>query len=496
VTALRHVAQLAALAAALAACSPGAPRPNLLLVVVDTLRPDHLSCYGYERETTPNLDRLAAEGLRFTHAQSPRAKTTPAVASILTGLYPHDHGVRDLTLALDTGIPTLASDLRSVGYETAAIVGNYVLEKERSGLDRGFETWDERLPDRQGVPPDDVPQRRATSLTDGALTWRAGRVDEDQSRPWFLYLHYMDPHGTYDAPEAHRTFEPDEPVPMTHDEGSRWRPRVATYNVPEDAWTPGGDVDVGRVIGRYDAEVHYFDHEFGRLMDSLRARGDLEDTWVVVVADHGESFGEHEYWFEHGVYAFEATCRVPLIVRPPNGLRGRPDPGVRESDISLSDLKPTLLEWLDVRVKPHERSRGPRGMSRAELLERESSRKHPVFSEKVDRAERSRAVQTKAVRIGDHKLLQRFFPPRAPGADAVVIEELYDLTQDPREEQNLLLGTSLVVDIPLERLRTALEDFVDADLALPELARTLQEAREELYRRDPDAVKKLEALGY
>jgi len=214
-----------------AACVREPERPNVLLITIDTLRRDRVSVFGSPRTTTPNLDRLAEEGLLFTHCQSPRAKTTPALASLMTGLYPHDHGVRDLTMPLAADVPVLAEAFHRAGYRTAAIVGNFVLKDELSGLARGFDVWVEDLPDTQGVPPDDVPQRTARSLTDGALAALGlGPAQEAagparpfvrDDRPWFLWLHYMDPHGQYAAPDRHRIFHSDEPDLMSVDDSGQ-----------------------------------------------------------------------------------------------------------------------------------------------------------------------------------------------------------------------------------------------------------------------------------
>jgi arylsulfatase A-like enzyme len=152
-----------------AACARPPYRPDVLLVSIDTLRADRVSAYGYPRRTTPRLDELTEEGLLFTHVQTPRAKTTPAMASVMTGLYPHDHGVRDLATPLDERVPVLAESFRAAGYRTIGVVGNWVLADERSGLGRGLEDWREELSDAVGVPPHDVPQGRARSVTDAAL---------------------------------------------------------------------------------------------------------------------------------------------------------------------------------------------------------------------------------------------------------------------------------------------------------------------------------------
>ncbi|MEZ6014212.1 MAG: sulfatase [Planctomycetota bacterium] len=511
----RVLSVVAAYGALASACGGRAPeaapgRPNVLLISIDTLRADRLSCAGYPRATTPHLDALAARGVRFTHAQSPRAKTTPALASLMTGLYPHDHGVRDLAQPLGGRATTLAEVFAANGWSTAAIVGNYVLQRALSGLDRGFETWIEDLPDTNGVPPDDVPQRRATSLTDGALALLEERAAAPS--PWFVWLHYMDPHGAYDAPPEHRVFtsatrdlvpDPERPPPRGRQE---W---IARYNVLEGE-RAGNRVDANAVRDRYDAEVRYVDAELGRLFAALEARGLDRNTWVIVCADHGESLGEHHYWFEHGRYAYEATCRVPLIIAPPRGAAAggaaHGPRGVQRGDISLADLFPTLIELLALEGGQQRAPRGPHGRSRRSLLaaldgpqrgdasaaEDQGADAHPVFCEKVERAELSGAVQTKAVRIGDWKLSRRF---ARRGRELVAVdEELFDLAADPAEESNL--AAEAPARAPLAALRAALLEFCAADTDLADLGEALAREREALRREDPEVDRRLRALGY
>jgi len=489
--------RLLPMALAAAACAPDASeRPNLLLITVDTLRADHLGCYGYERDTSPNLDRLAREGLRFTRAASPRAKTTPAVASLLTGLYPHDHGVRDLAAPLDRPVPLLQEELRERGWFTAAIVGNFVLTRARSGLDRGFDVWIDELPDVRGVPPHDAPQRTAASLTDAALELLP-EVLEARTGPWFLWLHYMDPHGAYEPPREHDVFlaQTTDPIPREEDlpPSPIHRYRVADYNVPDEAFLAGRP-DANRVRALYDGEIHYADAEIGRVLEHLRESGQLERTLVVVTADHGESLGEHRYWFEHGSYVYEATCRVPLIVRLPGAMDARPEPGLRAGGISLVDVAPTLLDLLGL---PAPRlPDGPAGSSRASLVRRDSAAPRPLFYEKVEGAELDRAVQIKAVRLGDWKLIRRYAHVTRGGRRELVplSDELYDLAADPLEARDL--SDRPPARAPLTELRAELLRFAAADEHFPELDLILRRRREALEREDPEALRALEKLGY
>lgn len=495
-----------------ASCGADEPRrPNVLLITIDTLRADRLSCYGFPRETSPRLDELARESVVFEAAQTPRSKTTPAVASMLTGRYPHAHGVRDLAAPLSKDLPLLQERLRERGYSTGGIVGNWVLGDPRAGLARGFDLWCESFPDHTGVPPDHAPQRRATSMTDAALValgLESAPQDEQfeprrsivaTDRPWFLWLHYMDPHGAYEPPEEHRRFERenaelvDVRAPSAPD--ARTKRRFALYNVPEEAWVDADHVDAARVRDFYDGEIRYVDHEVGRLFDALRADGRFDDTIVIVTSDHGESLGEHDYWFEHGAYTYESTARIPLIVRVPGVAPAR-----CAQPFSLVDLQPTLLELLGLPL-PNVGS-APFGVSKLAALRGAplaTGATSAIFSEKVEAASADGAVQIKAVRTERWKLIQRYVSRRADDAAAtrstfVIDEELYDLQADPLESWNL--AAAIPGDAPVALLRRELAQFVAADRDLAALGDLLAAHRRGLEIQDPDAARTLRLLGY
>ena len=507
-------------------CSPKAEprRYNLLLVTIDTLRADHLSCYGYPRETSPNIAALAAQGLVFEKTSTPRAKTSPALASLFSGMYPHEHGVRELLHPIDASKPLLAEAFRRAGYQTAAIVGNFVLCDRYCGFARGFEHYIESLPARLGVPPNDAPQRTAHSLTNAALVAlgfeAAPALDEnganfepsqallDPTRPWFAWLHYMDPHGTYEAPPDQRVFHSETPR-WIDPALSVWPPpssgkprsvRVAAYNVPANARDSRGHFDASAVIDLYDAEIRFADSELGRLLERLRARGDLANTWVVVTSDHGESLGEQDDWFEHGFYAYESTCRVPLIVRPPDALANRPLPGRRAGALSLVDLGPALASWLELPPSaPAASKQFGSAVSRAGLLQRDDNAPFATYSEKIEGAELNGSVQIKALRWGRYKLLRRWAhaPAIAVGAPARLVllgEELYDLELDPLEARDL--AASPPAQVPLELMRTKLLEFSAADAPLEELEQRLLRRKAALEASDTEALRELRALGY
>ncbi len=281
------------------ACGSGGPgtsqgAASCLLVTLDTTRVDALGSDAHRR--TPNLDRLAAEGVVFDNAYSPIPLTLPSHASLFSGLYPPRHGVRDNgLLPLPEEASTLAEAARASGCDTAAFVGAVVLDAA-FGLDQGFDVYD-------GPPPGkDHAERSATEVVDAALAWWKQR---DRGKPFFLWVHFYDPHTPYAPPKDLRTGDPRKD---------------------------------------YAAELTYVDRELERLLARLRSDGALEDTLSVVVADHGEGFGEHDE-DGHSIFCFETTLRVPLIVRPPASAKGHLQPGTRSDElISLVDLHPTIIE--------------------------------------------------------------------------------------------------------------------------------------------------------
>ena len=279
--------------------------PNVLLVTLDTTRADALSCYGRQRGTTPNLDALAAEGERFTQAYTSAPLTLPAHASMLTGLYPLRHGVRENGLwPLSDEADTLAERAREAGYDTAAFLAAVVLD-ERFGLDQGFAHFD--TPRRSATQDTShYTERDAASVVDAALAWFDRRQDE---RPFFTWVHVFDPHAPYAPPEAFRQGVL-EPYP-------------------------------------YLGELAYVDAELGRLFDTLRARELFDDTVVLVVGDHGEAFGEHGE-VSHGPFCYESTLRVPFLLRDPRSTRR----GVSEALVSVVDVHPTLLAAMGLTPAP------------------------------------------------------------------------------------------------------------------------------------------------
>ena len=289
------VASTAAAAPRQAGLRPTRARPSLILLTLDTTRGDHLGAQGVHRGLTPNLDALAARGARYARAVSPAPLTLPAHCSLLTGLDPSGHGVHDNgTAALPAGLPTLATALAGHGYATAAFVASRVLDK-RFGLDRGFATYDDQMA-AERIGEYGYPERDAAAVTNAALAWAAARP---RGRPYFLWVHYYDPHAPYAA--------------------------------------PGGDAAVP--AARYAAEVSYMDREIGRLLKGLAA--DSDRTVVAAVGDHGEMLGEHGET-GHGLFLYRAALEVPLVISGP----GVPPQTVWPGTVGTRGLASTLLRLL------------------------------------------------------------------------------------------------------------------------------------------------------
>jgi len=339
---MSRIATLALLIlAALAGCRDATEPPRLLVLVsVDTLRADRLGAYGSTRGLTPHLDALARQSVVFDAAYAPAPFTLPSVAALLTGRYPESLGIASNASALPPAVPTLASALRAAGWRTAAVVSNLVLSRD-SGLQAGFDVYDETLPQREATRS--WPERTARDTTDAALA----TLDDLRARPdakIFLWVHYQDPHGPYTPPEGWR--ERQLAADLDADQGRRElpvRPGEAVLGALPNYQVLGDDRRVGFYRAGYHGEIGYTDEQVGRLLDGIEERGLADEAIVVFTADHGESLGEREYWFAHGEFLSDALVRVPLLIHRPGTAPAR-----RNEPVALTDLFATLLATLGV----------------------------------------------------------------------------------------------------------------------------------------------------
>jgi choline-sulfatase len=282
-------------------------RPGVFLITIDTLRADHVHCYGYDRIRTPALDLLAEQGIRFTQAFTPSPVTNSSHTSIMTGLLPSSHGVSDFGVPLAPRYPTLAELLKKGGYRTAAFIGAVILDSKNlaPGLDRGFEYYD------------NFPEPATTKSRWGRIE-RRGMEVEQRAESWlnahsagahFVWLHFYDPHDPYEPP------------------------------------VPYSDVYKDRL---YDGEIAYADSALGQFLAYLKKQGWYEGAMIVVVGDHGEGLGEHRE-DTHGIFLYDSTTHVPLIVKLPNEREaGR----TVEAQVRTTDIMPTMLSLLGIPAPP------------------------------------------------------------------------------------------------------------------------------------------------
>jgi len=362
--------------------------PNVLLIVVDTLRRDHLGAYGYERDTSPNLDRLAAESTRYERAVSHAPWTTPAIGALLSSQYPTTLGIQTEREVLPEPFVLLPEALVQAGYVTAAAV-SHTFCSSRWGFDQGFDYFDEA-----GIAGGHDPEGAAPAVTRAALDFLAA----EREAPFFLWLHYFDPHSDYYEHEGF-DFPSDYSGPVTS--GAPFK-RIEA--LARDGALAGPNLQ--RVLDLYDSEIAYTDHHIGRVLDQLRATGALDDTLVIVTADHGEEFLDHRK-LGHAHTLKDELIGVPLIVRYPDSA-----PATVTRPVGLVDVYPTVL---DIAGLP------PRGDLAGVSLRDVSER--PVFSEV-----RHRRLALKSVVDGPHKLVQD------QGAGNVGV---FDVVADPAERSSL-----------------------------------------------------------
>jgi arylsulfatase A-like enzyme len=376
----RFIAACAAMlgTAALLACSPAsedvptAP-PNLLLVTVDTLRPDELACYGGEAHIGETLCSLADGGTRFEWAFSTAPYTAPSIATVLTGIYPFAHGVRQSAVSfLHSDIETLPELLQQAGYTTAAFVSNPVLDRARR-FDQGFGVYDQKMNREERNRPG-FSERDARSATDAALAW----AQVVAKPPWFLWVHYQDPHGPYDPPDASIAGD-------RHDAGDG---RRLTVLPPRNNSGDGGIPHYQALPGlftleayreRYRDEIRYLDGNLKRLIEGVDALGDA--PLVLLTSDHGEAFGEDDYFFAHGHSVAIDQIRVPLLVRPSRA-DATAEALVNDTPVSLVDVAPTLAHAAGLDVPSHWPGRP---LPVAGLAPTEPPRERSLFSEHRNR---------------------------------------------------------------------------------------------------------------
>jgi len=309
---------------------------NVLLVTIDTLRADHLGAYGYKRPTSPRIDALGRLGTVFEHAYTAWPKTRGSMVIMLTGRNASRNGYGKTHPVLLDFNPTLASVLKESGYATAAIVDNPNVAAQ-NGYAKGFDSYRETWEEKDLATEAD----RMRAITDGGIAFLR-RAPSD--RPFFLWLHYVNPHAPYTPPTPFDTRFLDRAA----NAGPRLRLVPDFHGGIPKRWAVRGQDRLGYYVAQYDGEIAAVDQEVGRLVDALQASAAGKKTVVVLTSDHGESLGEHDYYFDHGEDLFEPSLAVPLVAVVPGGKAG-----IRSRVFaSTLDVVPTILDAVKVSYPP------------------------------------------------------------------------------------------------------------------------------------------------
>jgi len=433
-------------------CTQPEDPPSVIVIVIDTLRRDHMSLYGYPRNTTPGLERLGTESAVFERCLAPSSWTKPSTVSLLSGMYPARHKT-DADRAASTEIEFLAEILHERGYQTAAFSGNPHVSP-MSGLDQGFDAFAIGSETRAANYPD------IAEILAGARNW----LDES-SGPSFLYLHLMNVHGPYRAPESYqvqmdrtprRPFEFRNPIWQAIMEHGRFeqRRRVTAAHLND-------------LRTRYDAAIAYTDAELTRFIDGLRNDRILDRTLLVITADHGEEIFEHK-GFGHRRTLHSEVLDIPLLIRPPGGSDGR---RIQQS-VSLVDVPATVLDWVGA-LGGQTSFRD--GISLAPSIESESEIAPRLLLAQLDDSAVGRLIER-----WPYRLIQMDLDYE--GHENTV--ELFDLESDPNETTDLSRRHRGAVEsltaLDHDRMRELRSDAFDAPRA----------------QIDEDTARRLDALGY
>ena len=403
-------------------------KPNIILITMDTTRVDHLSCYGYHRNTTPNLDELAQESVVFTNAYATSPWTLPSHASIFTGMFSAKHGSRydwetmqsNWPVSLNKNYETMAEILAGHGYKTAGVIGGFWV-RPIFGLAQGFEYYDHELINvisdlehftlyrvlNRWISLEDVAARKGLNLSRIAsqintivFSW----LKNNFRSSFFLFINYYDPHHPYLPPEHfYLLFEEDNQQQMT--EAEKYRHEI---------------------IQRYDGEIAYLDFQMGKLFEELKKLGIYDSTMIVITSDHGEFFGEHDLWY-HSHELYEEVLKIPLIIKFPTAHSRK---GIYTNRVSLVDILPTVLNFLELPL--------PRDVQGVDLFKGGSRVMSEIYRH-IDAGDSLKADvfvrELKSLFSKNYKYIKEF------DKESESQDELYDIENDPGELQNLIEKT-------------------------------------------------------
>jgi choline-sulfatase len=376
-------------------------RTSVLLITVDTVRADHIGAYGFKQSATPTIDALARDGVLFERAYSQVPLTLASHTSLLTGTYPFHNGVQDFTgQPLAPNIRSVAQSLKANGYDTAAIVSSYVLDRSW-GLDRGFDLYYDVFRGSSFLENDPgLVERKAGASVDQALKW----LRTPRRKPFFLWLHLYDPHSGYNPPEPFRTRFADTP---------------------------------------YDGEIAYADSQLARVMTYLKRQGLYDRMLIVFASDHGESLGEHGEK-EHGFFVYHSTLHVPLLVKPPAASQVRPR---RDGNpVQIMAIAPTILGTLGLK-DPIEKQFETTSL----LAEKSGASDTPVYSESFYSFSSFGWAPLRTINTSAYQYIEAPKP------------ELYDLRNDPAETRNLIADQKATASVLTQQLKDLVARYTPDD---------------------------------
>ena len=433
----------------LSPCSAPPGKTNIILITVDTLRQDHLGCYGYQRDTTPVIDKFANEAVVFTQAISQSSLTLPSLASLITSTYPAKNGITTQDVYFTKlDYPTIIDILKGKGYMTAAFLP----------YGRVVGHWLKKATDYFFLYPYSKENVEAFSnapfLTSQAITW----IRQNSSLPFFAWIHYDETHAPYAPPFPHNTlyigdrmYNRNRKVPLGKD-------NTGLGGVPLKSNLNNND-NLDYYIAEYDGEIRYVDGWIGRFLDELKALRLYDEALIIISADHGEGFGEHNLYCMHGVFLYDELIRVPLIMKFPK--RSPYTHAAVKKQVRLVDVMPTILGYLRCRAPKH-----IDGTSLLPLIGHAHGVKNtPLAFSKVDSVN---AIRSEAWKLIYNESTHRY--------------ELYDLKDDPGEQRDVYYDEQEISSY----LRNKLNNILDASPS--------PDKKSEI--KDNDTKNFLKSLGY
>ncbi|MFC1752973.1 sulfatase [Thermoproteota archaeon] len=383
-----------------------AEQPNVIIILIDALRRDHLGVYGYYRNTTPNIDRFSQEAIVFQDAISQCPGTSPSVASLFTSLYSSFHGCISYSDKgeevkadfLNLKLETLAEMFKEKGYRTGAFVANHWICR-RLQFDQGFDVFD---------PIDEVFKPLAFKLSEKAFQW----INKDKAKPFFAYLHYMDVHGPYQPPPPYDSFFKSERVRQMSKKESDSLGYLSAGRERDKN-------DLNYYIDRYDGEIRYTDYHIGRFLEKLREHNLLENTIIVITADHGEAFFDHGFC-DHGHTVYCEEINVPLIIKFPKSIKF---PDVKDSRVALIDVAATIMRILNYCT-----SYNVEGLDLIDITNKEVLDSRSIYSQELSTVYPPKIALIK----GGYKAV--YF------VEEQKVTELYNLIEDKLERKNIISG--------------------------------------------------------